>query len=1260
MSVPNIIVVAGVVYTGYKIFSLSEKLKEIDADSTFQTDDEKKAAMTLAVLDAVPGVHLSGDPVAAYAGLLSIINEEEGRLEYLEETYLDGPIPSGPVQPDSPHPWVPGATIPPGEIPGISPAIGQAIGGADPLVLDLDDDGVELTTLAASTAFFDVWGDGFTEKMAWVSADDGFLVRDINENGTIDGIEEMFGRPEPLGYLMDTNWDFSGHGFDQLALLDSDEDGEVDSADDAWDELKVWRDLDQDGITDDGELFTLGSLNIKSIDVSNFIVDSFVGMSSGGFTREIAGNVVTHSGFMTMTDDSTQEIVDVWLDADFTNTYYASEYQLDVHSLILPALRGYGMLPDLYVAMSQDNGTGGLLESVADFASSRSDLLEVFSDYEAVRGEVRDILFQWAGADEASTSPVYKDHGYFEANPEYFFLRKLAGIDSEFIGTWFDQGGYLPLPSSGARGVNEAFAKALDALEARLIFQATGGALFEGATYDPPSDTFGGDLDLVQSVIDDLETEATSATDKEAFWQGVAKYIENVKGIANLTSTEEGWLEDAVDDSTTFTWADVLDSLEPNVVYGTSSADTINGTRWDDILGALSTGNIYTDGTEGNDVLNGYEGNDILLGTFGNDTMSGGEGNDILRGQQGNDIYHYDYGHDVIVEEGGGYAWETDKIYFGSGIAVSDVSLHFARLDQSWNYHYFLEIAGRGTISIETISAADYAWEIIDDLHFADTTVLDVENMDITMHGTDDDDTIENPGFNGTATLLGYGGDDQLFADEYGDHILDGGDGDDVLQGGYDDDTYVMSAGNDLAYDLSGEDVLAIPDGFDLEDIQFLRTGKDNNGTENYNNATIIVAGLGSITFHNFFYDYQYSPDRHIETLQLEGESPIDLSTITFEFQGTDGNDFFSSYTSDWAEQDDVYRFGVGVDEIYDGNVGTDAIKFAEGITLSNLVIERRAFGTYGSIAYDLHIGDGNGNWIMVNDQFKPHPWTGELYDYVVEELWFFDTSVTDLLEIEVKTVGSESNDNIVGIAVGDASTDDEIYGYGGNDSISGYDGDDVIYGGSGNDYIDGGGGNDFIEGGADNDNMYGGSGVDTVSYANASSGVTVNLSTYSATGEGTDNVYYFENVLGSANADTITGDGSANELRGGAGDDVLYGGDGNDRLYGDGGEDVLYGGSGADIFLFEAATAFSGVDEIMDFSPGQSDAIDVSGVIEFDPMSDVITDFVQIITSGSDSLLSVDADGGADNFVQIATIVGVTGLTDEAALVTSGALIAA
>ena len=75
----------------------------------------------------------------------------------------------------------------------------------------------------------------------------------------------------------------------------------------------------------------------------------------------------------------------------------------------------------------------------------------------------------------------------------------------------------------------------------------------------------------------------------------------------------------------------------------------------------------------------------------------------------------------------------------------------------------------------------------------------------------------------------------------------------------------------------------------------------------------------------------------------------------------------------------------------------------------------------------------------------------------------------------------------------------------------------------------------DTIEGSAGNNVLVGGAGIDMVSYANASAGVVVKLSSTSAqntVGAGTDKVSGFENLTGSAFADTLTGSSGNNSLR--------------------------------------------------------------------------------------------------------------------------------
>ena len=117
-------------------------------------------------------------------------------------------------------------------------------------------------------------------------------------------------------------------------------------------------------------------------------------------------------------------------------------------------------------------------------------------------------------------------------------------------------------------------------------------------------------------------------------------------------------------------------------------------------------------------------------------------------------------------------------------------------------------------------------------------------------------------------------------------------------------------------------------------------------------------------------------------------------------------------------------------------------------------------------------------------------------------------------------------------------------------DTIAGGAGDDKLYGHAGNDSIDGQAGNDILYGGAGDDALTGGSGLDTASYLDAPSAVTVSLAILIAqntVGAGNDTLSGIENLTGSNFNDTLTGDANANVLMGGLGDDALDGGGGSD-----------------------------------------------------------------------------------------------------------------
>lgn len=170
--------------------------------------------------------------------------------------------------------------------PSYGPDTGQTFGGGGdsgdsgkPVVLDLDGDGVELVALEDSTAFYDIDGDGYRERVGWVSPDDGLLAYDKNGDGKISGRAEL----SFVDYVPGARTDLEG-----LRYFDSNGDGRLDAKDAEWGRFRVWRDLDQDGESDPGELQTLAEAGVRSI-----------GLTSDGVGRTVEGNRIFGEGSYT-------------------------------------------------------------------------------------------------------------------------------------------------------------------------------------------------------------------------------------------------------------------------------------------------------------------------------------------------------------------------------------------------------------------------------------------------------------------------------------------------------------------------------------------------------------------------------------------------------------------------------------------------------------------------------------------------------------------------------------------------------------------------------------------------------------------------------------------------------------------------------------------------------------------------------------------------------------------------------------------------
>jgi Ca2+-binding RTX toxin-like protein len=204
--------------------------------------------------------------------------------------------------------------------------------GNDPLILDLDGDGIEIRNIDEGAVWFDFNSNGFAERTGWLRGDDGFLVLDANHNGRIDNGGEMFGGLDQSG-------------IDELAGYDSNHDGKITVADAIWSELKVWRDRDGDGVTDAGELSTLDQLGILSFDLAKTPLN---------FTNPL-GHRFLDRGSFNWVSGGAGTMFDTIFKSNQTNTKFTGES--GTASWLKDATidaRGFGSIVDLSVAMSND------------------------------------------------------------------------------------------------------------------------------------------------------------------------------------------------------------------------------------------------------------------------------------------------------------------------------------------------------------------------------------------------------------------------------------------------------------------------------------------------------------------------------------------------------------------------------------------------------------------------------------------------------------------------------------------------------------------------------------------------------------------------------------------------------------------------------------------------------------------------------------------------------------------------------------------
>ena len=1096
------------------------------------------------------------------------------------------------------------------------PDVGPAEHRTSPLVIDLDGDGVETVGISRER-YFDHDANGMIERTAWAGADDGFLVRDINGDGRINSGREMFGNNTQL-----ESGGFASNGFDALRDLDSNQDGVVDSGDARFEELRIWRDANQNGRTDAGELLSLAQAGIAGIRTGwnpSSLIDA-------------NGQAHAQVGTAVRTNGTNAAVSDVWFQVDTTHRLNDQYVRGELSLGSLPDARAFGNLVDLRQAMAEDQILVAMVQAyvVATDPAQREAMLEA-------------LIFQWAGV--SNVDPYSRDptrvYGHVMDARQLIVLEQLIGRGYE--GTWC-WGERDPNPHGNAAPLlREEFAKFQKYVGAQLLAQV-----------DPANYSFlkGGFSSGYSHVIADW-----------AEFQVVVAALNAADNDEKLTEIV-GVLRD-------------LGTYSPALRAQAQRAFAQAQATYPELAPFFDIPSVI--GTESGDRLVGSYLGEVIVADKGDDTVFGGGGDDTYyyRVADGKDRVYDSSGNDqLIFMEGIG----TEHIAVARDLTSITLTITVGattgeiRID-----NVFDENGHQREGVIESIRFHDgTTWGLAD---LMSRIVLRVTGGDDVLYGTILNETISAQsgndtlfGLDGHDVLNGEAGDDLLHGGN-GNDVLTGGQGDDLLNGGLGNDTYVfgLGFGHDVVHgfdDQAGRsDKIVFQTGISPTDIVVSRE---------FNDLILTLASGDTIRISNHFYGDGVGAYSVNEVHFADGTVWTAETLKSKALAGTSGNDVLTGYSSsdliEGMSGDDVISGGDGDDQLIGGE-GLDRLYGQNGNdVLSGGVGQDRLYGEYGNDILDggegadsldggygadqllggagndlldggadddqlvggagddtLEGGFGDDRYYFTRgdgkDTIRDIGGHNTIYvsDLSLSEVYFrrdgaslvilFVTSQSDEIRLEdffdVDTglaragisidhgtgsplvissadldaavlLGTTLDDTIVGNSLANSITGlvgaDTIFGAAGADAIDGGEGNDSLYGQVGDDTLLGGGGNDLLDGGEGADHLSGGLGDDI--YVIDDSGDVVN----EVAGQGSDTLRSSINVTlpndverieligvadisasGNDQNNELLGNLGNNHLQGLAGNDTLDGGAGDDQLDGGAGDDVLLGGTGRD-----------------------------------------------------------------------------------------------
>ena len=672
--------------------------------------------------------------------------------------------------------------------------------------------------------------------------------------------------------------------------------------------------------------------------------------------------------------------------------------------------------------------------------------------------------------------------------------------------------------------------------------------------------------------------------------------------------------------------------------------------------------------------INGTAGNDVIAGTIGNDVINGGAGNDAITGNDGADTMTGGLGSDTFVyplltEWQVGMNWQvvptatTPRTWdvitdFQPGTDKIDVRAFLPGADLAWGG----QVANANTVWFAVSGSSTFVYldaggdgmpppELMIELqNTASVTATDF----IGVVGGSPARNVAAPVFPATPATFSVAENTTVVGPV----------------------TATDADGPTLSYSISGTDS-------GLFGINMTSGALTFNGAPDFERP--LDAGADNV--------YNLTVQATDGTFTANQAVTVTVTNVVVEaITGTVGNDTLTGTAGD-----DTFDIRAGGNDTVAASSGNDTILAGASFTAADRIdggTEVNDTNETDTLVLDGDYAAGvtlTATTLVNVEEIQLA--AGNSYSLTTSDA----TVVASSMSIDGSALGAANTLTVNAAAETEAGANYTMTGGAGNDTFTGGAGADyfdISFGGT--DTVNGGAGRDTIFAGSAltaADQVNGGTGIDTVYLnGNYSAGLTFGATTLTAvevivtqagnnyaltmnngmlTGTQTAMVDGF--ALGSGNTltvnasaetdtgtvytlsggagnDNLTGGAGNDVLNGYAGNDILVGGAGNDILTGGAGSDTLTGGLGNDVYDFNvlADTGTTG-DTITAFSKFGTNGVDVLNVHDllltftgFNGTNAFSGGYLQFdSSSGTATTVQVDANGGANSFVTLATLSG-------------------